>query len=64
MAVRFATSMVVAILANTVAAGTYSITSNLVGQKLLNAFYWQELSDPSHGRVYALPSCCRADDNH
>lgn len=51
MAVHFATSMVVAILANTVAAGTYSITSNLVGQKLLNAFSWQELSDPSHGRV-------------
>ncbi|KIM58360.1 glycoside hydrolase family 16 protein [Scleroderma citrinum Foug A] len=51
MAVHFATSLVVTILANTVAAGTYLSTSNLVGQGLLDAFYWQTMSDPSHGRV-------------
>ncbi|KAL4062153.1 glycoside hydrolase family 16 protein [Scleroderma citrinum] len=47
----FATSVVVAIFANIVSAGTYQSTSNLVGQGLLDAFYWQTISDPSNGRV-------------
>ena len=45
------TSVVIATFASTVFADTYSLSSKLVGQGFLNAFSWQAIADPTHGRV-------------
>lgn len=51
MVIRLVTSVVIAIFASTVSADTYSLSSKLVGQGFLNAFSWQAITDPTHGRV-------------
>ncbi|KAG6375298.1 hypothetical protein JVT61DRAFT_3523 [Boletus reticuloceps] len=35
-------------------ASTYSRTASLSGQSFLNAFSWQAIADPTHGRVNYL----------
>ncbi|KAI6135709.1 glycoside hydrolase family 16 protein [Pisolithus croceorrhizus] len=50
------------LLAKTASAGTYSLTSNLVGEGFLNAFSWQAVADPTNGRVnYVTEATAQAD---
>ncbi|KAF9236017.1 glycoside hydrolase family 16 protein [Melanogaster broomeanus] len=49
-------------VASSASAATYSRTSNLVGQSFLNAFTWQAIADPTHGRVnYVSQATAQAD---
>jgi hypothetical protein len=34
-------------------AATYYMSDNIQGNGFYNAFEWQAISDPTHGRVYA-----------
>ncbi|KAL4068802.1 glycoside hydrolase family 16 protein [Scleroderma yunnanense] len=62
MVVPLAVSVAIAIFAGTVSADTYSLTSKLVGQGFLNAFNWQAIVDPTHGRVnYVTQATAQAD---
>lgn len=39
-------------LSSQVSAWTYGITANYVGQSLLDAFTYDAIADPTHGRGY------------
>ncbi|KAF9231464.1 hypothetical protein BU15DRAFT_82375 [Melanogaster broomeanus] len=53
--------MVAVAVAGSASAATYSRTSNLVGQRF-NAFTWQTIDDPTHGRVnYVSQATAQAD---
>ncbi|KIJ63545.1 glycoside hydrolase family 16 protein [Hydnomerulius pinastri MD-312] len=59
---RLLTCMVAVAVASAASAATYSRTSNLVGQSFLNAFTWQAIADPTHGRVnYVSQATAQAD---
>lgn len=36
-------------------AATYSLVDNIIGGDFYNAFEWQNIHDPTNGRVYVLP---------
>ena len=51
MVVRLVAFVAIAFLSSTVSADTYSLSNKLVGQGFLDAFTWQAIADPTHGRV-------------
>ncbi|KAH7883436.1 glycoside hydrolase family 16 protein [Phlebopus sp. FC_14] len=56
------TFLVTAAILRPAFASTYTRTSNLVGQGFLNAFTWEAIADPTHGRVnYVSQSTAEAD---
>ncbi|KAF9232412.1 glycoside hydrolase family 16 protein [Melanogaster broomeanus] len=59
---RLLAFVVAVAVASSASAATYSRTSNLVGQRFLNAFTWQAIDDPTHGRVnYVSQAAAQAD---
>lgn len=53
----FASLGLLAIISDAVLAATYSRTSSLTGNGFLDAFTWQAIADPTHGRVYVTIPC-------
>ena len=45
-----------ALLGQAIAAGVYNLQDNVVGNGFYDFFGFETISDPTHGRVYVLPS--------